>query len=589
MGMAKIGYNAGIFCLLVSGACSHKVPAPEKPLPPVARKVAPAPAPEASEAPQVATKEEAPVGPQSLTITVQQVSDELGIPQARLEAQAKILARYLETKRLPGDLCTEDGERAEKLCELVEQIEDNPLAAQQRRHGGRRVPIRPQHFGAQQNMDFSRLVKSISRESVQKVLVWSPRMLATTACPRNLSAAAIRRLENGLPSPAVAHMMEKLYEHAAACLKPDDEGYEVTHLRQGLLRLKWGYRAKAKLSLEKAVLAQDSVDRPRVLFWVGRLQKDAAKRKVYWDRLVQEYPLSYHSLEVWKYRHQDPLRIFESRPTLSLSRHVDNEAVDNGMRWLEALYVLGYTEGGQRLARWINATYKDEIPPSTALYVSALKSSKGNPLNTITFLTRQVNENPSLLNRQTLRLLFPRPFFEVFDRHSPNTDTALILAVARQESGFNPYARSAANARGLLQLLPGTARLMSGQRRNDLYDSETNARLGIRYLSGLIEKFGTVELALAGYNAGPGRVDEWTSRFATDDSTLFIDLIPFKETRHYVANILRNNYWYERLYPTENAVSRSIASESKIQRSQLVARLVEAHAAAKADAHEESF
>ncbi|MBS1983140.1 MAG: lytic transglycosylase domain-containing protein [Bdellovibrionales bacterium] len=526
-----------------------------------------------------ATKE--PAGPQSVSISMDQVSTELGVPRGRLEQQTKILAKFLESRHTPKGLCTdEDDDSTEKLCGIIENLTNNRVSSHSRRETGRRVPIRPHHFAQQQGMGYGRLMRSINREPVNRVMVWSARMLATTSCPRNLSAAAIRRLEAGLPTPSVRFMMEKLYDHAAACLRPQDEGYEITHLRQGLLRMQWGNKAGAKAALERAAQAEDSTDRPRVLYWAGSLQTNPSLRKKFWDKLVDEYPLSFHALEVWKHRRQDPLEIFEARPALTLSRHSDNEDVDNAVRWLEALYVQGHTEAGQKLARWLNSTFKDDLAPSQALYISALKSGRANPLNSMTFLTQQVNENPTMINRQTLRLLFPRPYYDVFDRHSPETDTSLVLAVARQESGFNPRARSPANAQGLLQLLPSTARRLSGKRRNNLYDSEINAQLGVKYLSSLISQFdGRVELALAGYNAGPGRIGDWTSRFDSNNSTLFMDLIPFKETRHYVANILRNNYWYERIYASENAAGRSLASlkAHKQQKSEIVSQLVEAH------------
>lgn len=530
-----------------------------------------------------------PVDPhaQSITITLDQVSEELGIPRARFDSQVRLLANFIQTRRLPAGVCTnEDDSNTTKLCEFVELYENNPTVARQRREAGRRVPLRPQWFGAQQRMSFGRLMKSIHREPVARVAAWAPRLLATTSCPRNLSAVALRKLEAGLPNPRVHALMEKLYAHAAACLQPSEEGYELTHLRQGLLRILWGSKDGARQALERAAMAKDSDDKPRVLYWAGRLQPTSLLRRKFWDRLIEEYPLSFHALEVWRFRNQDPLQLFASRPALTLTRQVENEETNNALRWLEALYVSGYVNQGQRLARWMNSTFKEDLPPSTALYISALKSSKGTPLNTITFLTQQANENPRILNEQTLRLLYPRPYFEAFNRSSSDsdTDTSLILAVARQESGFNPTARSPANAQGLLQLLPSTARRLSGQRRNNLYDVEVNTRLGVRYLSGLINRFGSVELALAGYNAGPGRVDEWTSRYGKKDQTLFMDLIPFKETRHYVANIVRNNYWYERLYSAENEAQRSIASEQKrSQKSDLVAGLVEAHRAARAD------
>jgi soluble lytic murein transglycosylase len=525
----------------------------------------------------------------SVTITIDQVSQELGVPKNRLEEQVVTLANFIDNKRVPDGLCDGDSDKStEKLCSVIEDMQDDEkLVDYWNSDSARKVRIRVQQFKQQQAMGYGRLMRSLYRESPSHVFNWAPRMLEIDPCPHNLSAAALRKVENLLPSPSAKYMMEKLYEHASKCLKPDDEGYEITHLRQGLLRLQWGDKKGAREALDRAVLATDSSEKSRVLYWTGFVETDAKKKKTFWDKLVDEYPLSFHALEVWRQRNVDPYEIFSSRPALGLTRKVggNNNDLDSAMRWLEALYIVGRTDSAQLFARWIVREFKEDLTPSNLLYISSLKSSRGTPLSTITFLTRQIAENPVILNQQTLHLLFPKPYFEVFDRASPNTDTFLVLSVARQESGFNPRARSPANARGLLQLLPSTARLLSGHRKNDLYDEEVNAKLGVKYLSRLIDRMGSVELALAAYNAGPGHIPEWKDRFVTHDDVLFMDLIPYRETRNYVANILRNNYWYERLYAGDPGIVAARAtrkSQQQAQRSEIVMNLVTAHTAAPA-------
>lgn len=523
----------------------------------------------------------APSSAQTVSVNLDLVSREMGIPRARLERAGNILASRIEGRHVRTPCSGDEDEANEKLCTILERYTQSRTTSStfSRSVSGRRVPVRPQHFQTQQNMGYSRLIKSLSRESVSRVVSWVPKMLATTSCPRNLSAAALRRIETGLPAHSVQEAMERLYEHAAACLQPTDDGYEATHFRQALLRKLWNNVEGARAAINRAVTAVNSDEKSRVLFWAGALAKDTEARQRHWERLVEEYPLSFHALEVWRQRNMDPHSLFTQRDPVSLSRKAigqDGEVQDS-LHWLETLYILGRVDAAQKFARWISRTYKDELTPSNMLYISALKSRRGTPLNSITFLTRQVAENPEILNEQTLKMLFPKPYFDVFDRASPNTDTFLILSVARQESGFNPNARSHANARGLLQIMPGTARHLTGKRRNDLYNTEVNARLGVKYLSHLIEQFGSVEYALAAYNAGPGRIPEWRGRYPTQDMALFLDLIPFKETRGYVTNILRNNYWYERIYRNDPGVAALMADKKSSQRSSVVSRLVSAH------------
>ena len=126
----------------------------------------------------------------------------------------------------------------------------------------------------------------------------------------------------------------------------------------------------------------------------------------------------------------------------------------------------------------------------------------------------------------------------------------IVMALIRQESAFNEKARSPAGAMGLMQLLPKTARLFNrGKWRTNLYDPASNVKIGSRYFAFLLRLYhGDTELALAAYNAGPKHVDSWLKRYTVTDRALFLDLIPFRETREYVASIARNYIWYMTLY-----------------------------------------
>ncbi len=115
----------------------------------------------------------------------------------------------------------------------------------------------------------------------------------------------------------------------------------------------------------------------------------------------------------------------------------------------------------------------------------------------------------------------------------------LLAAVARQESAFVPRARSPRGALGILQLLPGTARgharALGLGTRPDLFDPETNLRLGARELARLLDHFNAVEPALAAYNAGRTRVDAWWR--AWPDPARFTEAIPIPESYNYVRRV----------------------------------------------------
>lgn len=153
-----------------------------------------------------------------------------------------------------------------------------------------------------------------------------------------------------------------------------------------------------------------------------------------------------------------------------------------------------------------------------------------------------------------MQLRFPLAYSDQFASVAAELDIPpqLLFAIARQESAFMHDVRSPAGARGLMQLMPGTARetaLGAGLRVNtaDLYQPDINITLGSRYLAGLLEQFnGNRALAAAAYNAGPNRVRQWLRRSADNPvpMDIWIETIPFLETRGYVQNVLAYSVIY---------------------------------------------
>lgn len=133
-----------------------------------------------------------------------------------------------------------------------------------------------------------------------------------------------------------------------------------------------------------------------------------------------------------------------------------------------------------------------------------------------------------------------------------NVDRALIWAIMRQESAFNPRARSTAGAMGLMQLMPGTARLVSTRYAPETaganpFDPGNNIALGQAYIVTLLgEVDGNLVRTAAAYNGGPGNVLRWDNALnAGQDPLLYIASIPFNETRDYVQRVLANYWLYQ--------------------------------------------
>lgn len=138
-----------------------------------------------------------------------------------------------------------------------------------------------------------------------------------------------------------------------------------------------------------------------------------------------------------------------------------------------------------------------------------------------------------------------------------NVEEALVLALIRQESGFRARAVSHAGARGLMQIMPATARRVArminvGYSRHRLHDPAYNLTLGTAYLERMLERFdGSYVLALAAYNAGPGRAERWIRAYGDPrdpsvDAIDWIESVPFSETRNYIQRVLENLHVYRR-------------------------------------------
>ncbi len=132
-----------------------------------------------------------------------------------------------------------------------------------------------------------------------------------------------------------------------------------------------------------------------------------------------------------------------------------------------------------------------------------------------------------------------------------SAELALVLSIARQESNFDPRARSAPGARGMMQLMPATAatiarRMGESYSADRLYDPDYNVRLGSAYLGSMVDNFGgSYVMATASYNAGPNHMPEWSSicgdpRSTSGDPIDFIECIPFSETRNYVMRVMES-------------------------------------------------
>jgi len=155
-----------------------------------------------------------------------------------------------------------------------------------------------------------------------------------------------------------------------------------------------------------------------------------------------------------------------------------------------------------------------------------------------------------------LSLRFPTPYQQPVMQNAAknNIDPAWIYSIMRRESAYQTHIRSHAGAVGLMQLRPSTARYIGRQQGltqqtyQNLTDAQSNIELGAAYLGYLMKKFdGHLVKATAAYNAGPRRVQTWTTNIETMPADQWIDSLPFTETRRYVKAVLEHNIIFSKL------------------------------------------
>jgi soluble lytic murein transglycosylase len=156
---------------------------------------------------------------------------------------------------------------------------------------------------------------------------------------------------------------------------------------------------------------------------------------------------------------------------------------------------------------------------------------------------------PTALARVASPLVFPDLVASVSRQRG--LDPLLFTSLMRQESDFDPYVESVAQAKGLTQIIPQTANEIASALKvpnfaqSDLFNPVENVQFGAYYFSQRLKRNGSVERALASYNAGDGNVDTWATP-ARGDPDVFVEYVPYEETHDYVQKI--QMYWWINRY-----------------------------------------
>lgn len=220
---------------------------------------------------------------------------------------------------------------------------------------------------------------------------------------------------------------------------------------------------------------------------------------------------------------------------------------------MEALLALGLTK--EALLELVHVS-KGTRSIGDVLYVC----SKFQELGEYKYSVRLAVKMPYVEELTPFR--YPLAYQDIIGRFAGkyDVDPLLVLSVAREESRFDPEARSAAGALGLMQIMPQTAYRLGSNLKLDIHgsremlDVKNNLHFGICLLSGLINEFSSYSHALAAYNAGAETVRRWLRNGNYRSSDEFIEDIPYGETRDYVKRVITTLFEYKRVSSAEKGV-----------------------------------
>ena len=320
-----------------------------------------------------------------------------------------------------------------------------------------------------------------------------------------------------------------------------------------------------KLALEIQDQNPDSSQAATAVFWAGKWASTAEERQAAFQTLWQTYPDSYYAwraavLSGWNVGDFTSIRSYQPQirfPSTQLPLATGSPA-------LKELYQLGQSRTAWARWQW---EFRNRQQPSLSeqltdgllrlgvqeyldgIYMLANLETRAREEKDPEKLVEQWQDHPGFE-----QALFPLAYFTPIRKWSNqrNLNPFLVLSLMRQESRFQPKIRSVVGAVGLMQVLPETAEWVSGKAGLKDYQIDgidDNINLGTWYLDYTHRNYNDNSmLAIASYNAGPGNVDRWVKQTSVTDVDVFVEEIPFPETKNYVKSVSENYWNYLRLY-----------------------------------------
>ncbi len=357
------------------------------------------------------------------------------------------------------------------------------------------------------------------------------------------------------------------YERLLARYPSSEAAAEARFRGPFMLYMAGQYAAAASQFAAMKASAATISDRDMVAYWQARALlksgEDEAARAIF-ERVAESVGSNYYPALAGRIVHAEPIALpaaSAADPSSDAVPHASAAAAEFHLSRVLALRAVGLKELEPAELRALEADAHNDS--GLAGFIVAELMASGAYYDAVKAAARMAKQgdlNPTVAER----VRYPRAYWGLIASAAQRggIDPYLVLAVTRQESLFNPQARSVSDARGLMQLLPSTAGRVArskptGALQVNLYDPVLNVNLGVEYLKKLLDMFGGDPFkAVAAYNAGENAVVGWIAKFPGDDDQ-WVENIGYRETRDYVKKVIGGLREYQLLYQPPSVGSSS--------------------------------
>jgi len=381
--------------------------------------------------------------------------------------------------------------------------------------------------------------------------VWTRFPADTGASSAAMSLYADLATDDGNDADARATYLQLARAYPATARAPE------ARLQAALIAITDGQQGQAARELDSLAARYPRSDAAAAArYWSGRAWKSAGDDQVAaerWRSVLAQQPVSYYSVLAAK-RLGDRVPSPVQAGGAAASHRV--ASVDSAVARIKLLQRMGMDVEARYEMDALEERANGSPAPDRALATADAFLALDQSSRAIRIAQKLAEGAGGRRDERVMRIVYP-----VVDRDElaraakvQGLDPALVAAIIRQESSFNPRAISAADARGLMQVLPSVGQEVARSLGFPVWypvlllDADANLQLGTAHLAAYRKQYGPLPRVLAAYNAGGSRVERWSGRPGADDPELFTERIPFVETREYVRVVQRNLAIYRALY-----------------------------------------